>query len=218
MSTEWDHEGDGLDFDVDPEEEEEWLAEWDEAEREAVEVLRHALEDHRGQTPPADQLAHAAATVRTRLQEGEDYSLGWVRQAAGLSGAQLPSDDSELMIILGAATISPEEETGLDVEEEALLMSLELADWLGAIISVVRAGPGADASPGALVKGIETCPEVELEEELGVDDESHLDAAFWIVAVPWQLLGIIDPDQRLTELGRWVLPRALARAWNGEFD
>jgi hypothetical protein len=218
MSTEWDDERDGLDFEVDPELEEEWLAEWDEAERDAVEVLRRALDRYRGQPPPADQLRDAATTVRARLQEEDDYSLGWVRQAAGLSGAQLPADDSELLILLAAATISPEEETGLEVEEEALLMSLELADWLGAIISIVRDGPRADASPRALVKGIETCPELELEADLDVDDESHLNAAFWIVAVPWQILGIIDPDQRLTELGEWVLPRALARAWNGEFD
>ena len=42
--------------------------------------------------------------------------------------------------------------------------------------------------------------------------------AFWIVALPWQLLGLIDRDQRLTALGEWVLPRALARARGGDFD
>jgi hypothetical protein len=122
------------------------------------------------------------------------------------------------LIRLAAATISPQEETGLDVEEESLLFSLEHADWIGAIVSVVRAGAGANASPDALVDGIRDCPEVELESEIDIDDESHLEAAFWIVAVPWQILGLIDPDQRLTELGEWVLPRALARAWGGDFD
>lgn len=218
MSAEWDDEDDELDFEVDPEAEEQWLAEWDEAERDAVEVLRRALDRYRGQSPPADQLKEAAATVRARLQGEDDYSLGWVRQAAGLSKAPAPEDDAELMIRLAAATISPQEETGLDVEEESLLLSLELADWLGAIVSAVRDGPGTSASPTALVDGIRKCPELELESELDVDDESHLNTAFWIVALPWQILGIIDPDQRLTELGEWVLPRALARAWNGEFD
>lgn len=30
--------------------------------------------------------------------------------------------------------------------------------------------------------------------------------------------GAIDSDRRLTALGRWDLPRALAWAWNGDFD
>ncbi len=113
---------------------------------------------------------------------------------------------------------SVRQETGLDVEEESLLLSLEHADWLGAIISVVRDGPGTDASPDALVDGIRNCPELVIESDLDLEEESHLEAAFWIVALPWQVLGLIDPDQRLTELGEWVLPRALARAWGGNFD
>jgi len=41
-----------------------------------------------------------------------------------------------------------------------------------------------------------------------LDDESHLETAFWIVALPWQALGLIDRDQRLTALGEWVRSRA----------
>jgi hypothetical protein len=218
MSSEWNDQSDGLDYEVDPEVEEEWLAEWDEAERQGVEVLRQALASHRGQPAPAEELIAAANTARARLGDEEDYSVAWVRRAADLKAAALPEDDSELLIRLVAGTISLEDETGLDVEEEALLMSLEMADWLGAIVSIVRDGAGADASPNAMVEGVRNCPEVELEAELGVDDESHINAAFWIVAVPWQILGIVDPDHRLTELGEWILPRALARAWNGDFD
>jgi hypothetical protein len=31
-------------------------------------------------------------------------------------------------------------------------------------------------------------------------------------------LGVLDEDERLTRLGAWVLPRALARAWGSRFD
>jgi hypothetical protein len=217
MNTEWDDEADGLDFEIDPEVQEQWLEEWDEAERDALEVLRSALDSYRGQPAPENQLSAAASAVRERLH-GDGGSLEWVGQAAGLGDDPVPDDDAELLIRLASATISPEEETGLEVEEESILLSLELGDWLGAIISVVRGGPGANAGPDALVDGIRNCPEVVLETDLDVDDESHLNAAFWIVAVPWELLGIVDRDHRLTELGEWVLPRALARAWNGDFD
>jgi len=217
VSTSWQNEPDDVGIEFNEELEDQWLEEWNEAERDAVEVLRNALHRYCGQPPPADQLRVAATTVRTRLRE-RGHPVAWVQQASGLSDEPPSEDDAELLIRLAAATISPLEETGLDVEEESLLISLEHADWLGAIISVVRDGPGADASPEALVDGIRNCPELVLESDLDIDEESHLEAAFWIVALPWQVLGLTDPEQRLTELGEWVLPRALARAWGGDFD
>lgn len=217
LSADWEKQPDDLGFETDAELEEQWLAEWEEADRHAVEILRNALRRYRRKPPPAEQLSAAAAAVRTSLDE-RGHPLAWVRQAAGLSDEAAQEDDAELLIRLAAATISPMEETGLDLEQEALLMSLEPADWLGAIVSAVREGDGADASPDALVDGIRNCPEVTVDPELDTDDESHVVAAFWIVALPWHALGITDRDQRLTELGVWILPRALARAWNGEFD
>ncbi len=217
MSSDWLDESDDSGHDFDEEVEDQWLAEWEAAERDAVEVLRNALRSYRGQPPPSDQLADAAAAVRTRIRD-RSASLEWVRRAAGLSDDPSSQSDSDLLLGLAAATISPQEETGLDVEEQSLLLSLEHADWLGAIISVVRDGVGADASPDALVDGIRHCPEVVIESDLDLDEEFHLEAAFWIVVVPWQVLGVIDSDQRLTRVGQWILPRALARAWSGDFD
>jgi hypothetical protein len=59
---------------------------------------------------------------------------------------------------------------------------------------------------------------VELEADLDPDDEAHVQTAFWILALPWHVLGVTDQDQRLTALGAWILPRALARAWGSDFD
>jgi hypothetical protein len=201
-----------LDEDLD-----EFLEAWDELDRDAVTVLRGALDSLRAQHAPGQDLAAIARRVRDGLREG-DHPFGWIRSAAGLEQAQLPSDDAELVLRCASATISPREETGLDPEEESVLLSLEHADWLGAIVTVVRAGQGADASPETLVDGIRRCPEVQLETDLDLDDEAHLRTAFWIVALPWHVLGITDRDQRLTAIGAWILPRALARAWNAEFD
>lgn len=216
VSTDRPREPEDFEIEFDEDLEEQWLAEWDEADRDAVEVLRNALREHRGQPAPTD-LRDAAVSVRAHLREG-GHPFDWVGQAAGLTDDPVADDGAELLIRLAAATISPREETGLDVEEEALLLSLEHADWLGAITSVVRDGPGADASPRALVAGIRHCPEVDHGTDFDIEDESHVDAAFWIVALPWQAMGLIDRDQRLTDLGEWVLPRALARAWGGDFD
>src|SRR5712691_5995167 len=202
---------DELDVDLD-EDLEAFLAAWDEADREAAAILCGALDHRRGQPAPGKALAAVASRVRDGLRERQ-HPFAWIRSAAGLETEPFPDSDVELVLRCAAATISPREETGLDVEEEAILLSLEHADWLGAIVSVVRQGPGADASPQALVAGIRACPEVELESDLDLDDEAHLETAFSILGLPWHMLGLTDRDERLTALGAWILPRALARVW-----
>ena len=206
------------DADVDLDEDlEAFLEAWDEADREAASILCSALDHLRGQPAPGEALAAVAGQLRDGLRE-RHHPFAWIGSAAGLEAEPFPDSDVELVLRCAAAAISPSDETGLDPEEEATLLTLEHADWLGAIVSVARQGPGADASPEALADGIRECPEVELEADLDPDDENHLLAAFWILALPWHVLGVTDRDQRLTALGAWILPRALARAWGSDFD
>src|SRR5687767_11312961 len=96
-------------------------------------------------------------------------------------------------------------------------MSLQHADWLGAIVSAVRAGPGTPATAGDLTAGIRTCPEVN---SVGVDEdyEELVETTFEMVTLAWSALGLVDRNDRLTSLGAWVLPRGLARAWETDFD
>lgn len=196
---------------------EEFFAAWDEADREAAEILRTALGHLRGQPAPEQALTATAARLRDRLRE-RHRPFALIRSATGLESEPFPSSDMELVLRCAAATISPQDETGLEPAAEATLLSLEHADWLGAIITAARRGPGADASPEALAAGIASCPEIELGDEYDFDDEAHAETAFWIVALAWEALGLTDRDQRLTDLGAWLLPRALARAWGQEFD
>lgn len=207
-----DEPDDDLDEDL-----EAFLEAWDEADREAAAILCNALGHLRGHPAPDKALAATAAGLRDGLRE-RHHPFAWIRSAAGLETEPFPDDDMELVLRCAAATISPREETGLDPEEEATLLSLEHADWLGAIVSVVRRGPGADASPEALAAGISSCPEVQLAADFDFEDAAHLETAFWILALPWEVLGLTDRDHRLTALGTWALPRALARAWGATFD
>ncbi len=50
-----------------------------------------------------------------------------------------------------------------------------------------------------------------------VDDES-LCRGFEAALLSWEAIGAVSEQHWLTRLGLWGLPRALARAWNGEFD
>jgi hypothetical protein len=201
-----------------PYDEEEFLAAYEEADRQAVRVLRRALVGARVTPPSAADVAIAAERVRGGIGSG-DYPLDWIGRAAGLSDAgAFPSDDAELILQCAEATISPRNETRLDPEEDALIASLEHADWLGAVAALVRAGPGASAEPVALVAGIRSCPEVHAEGEFDLDEESHVETAFELISLPWEVMGLIDQDRCLTPLGAWALPRALARAWGSDLN
>jgi len=95
---------------------------------------------------------------------------------------------------------------------------MERADWLGAVVELVRAGPGAAARPEDLVAAIHRCPEVRIAPGADDDDDGLTEAGFSIVTTAWLAVGVLDRDERLTGLGWWLLPRALARAWKSDFD
>jgi hypothetical protein len=86
--------------------------------------------------------------------------------------------------------------------------------WVGAVVGLVRGGVGASADPAALVAAIDACPEVD--GTVDPDDADLVELAFEVVVPSWEAVGAVDADRRLTELGAWGLPRALARAWGGD--
>jgi hypothetical protein len=88
--------------------------------------------------------------------------------------------------------------------------------WVGAVVGLVRGGVGASADPAALVAAIDACPEVD--GTVDPDDADLVELAFEVVLPTWETVGAVDADRRLTALGAWGLPRALARAWGGDLN
>jgi hypothetical protein len=195
-------------------EDEEFLAQWEQAEAEAVEVLRRALPRQARPPLPAGDLAAACRRLRAGLGR-HDPALGTIRRAAALD-PPLPADDAELWLTAAGALITMREPSGLDPELEAAVTALELADWVGAVIGLVRGGVGADAEPAALVAAINDCPEVD--GTVDPDDADLVEFAFEAVLPTWEAVGAVDADRRLTALGAWGLPRALARAWRSDLE
>jgi len=197
----------------DDEDDERLLKEWADAERHAAGVVAEALGCERGKVPPT-AIAATAVEVRAAIRAGT-YPISWVARAAAL-GASPPEDDAELLLECASATISPREETGLDSEEEWMLFSLELGDWAGAVIELVREGTGAAARPRDLVAAIDRCPEIDGATE--GEDIGFVEAALSTAQLAWMALGLVDREDRLTKVGVWMLPRALTRAWGVDFD
>jgi pRiA4b ORF-3-like protein len=201
----------------DPDEDEmrAWVAEWEAAEHQAAEVVIEALPQARRAEMPEGGVAAAAGQLRAGLSAGQ-YPYSWMGKAAGLE-AKSASDDAELLLRVVAATISPEEETGLDPEEEASIIALDHVDWAGAVIELCRRGPGATAEPAALAEAIEVCPEIEGPPS-DSGDAVVTETAFELVGFAWQAAGVLDNDRTLTPAGAWLLPRALTRAWGVDFE
>ncbi len=185
----------------------------DEENGRAVELLREALPEVSGLPEPA-ALRLATTDLRRRLLS-QDPVLRPAARANGWSRT-LPPDDRQLWIETAGALIAIRNETGLSAEEESLLMTLDHADLIGAVLGAVRAGVGSPAGPRHLASHIDSCPEVD--GEIDEDDRGLIEAAFDLLVPVWQAVGALDAEQRMTELGRWGLPRALAWAWGADFD
>lgn len=207
--------GHNLPFDMpDDDDVEAFLDACDAAESEAVDLLRRALSKLREEQPPVGDLQAAAGRLRGGIK-GRTWPHLHMGRAAGFGLAE-PLSNLELWLGATGGLISMREESGLDDEVEASLMSLEHADWMGAIVGLVRAGVGASADPAELISYINRCPEVE--GKVDADDVDLVEAAFESILPAWEAAGAVDRNRRLTALGRWGLPRALAWAWSGDFD
>lgn len=200
----------GLDDDLD---DEEFLAAWGRAESEAAGLLRQALPEVAALPPPAAELAAAAARVRAGLAAGR-WPYRHLARAAGWR-RRPPRDDLQCWLGAAGGLVAMREESGLDPEEEAALVTLEFADWVGAVVGLTRAGVGARAEPADLVRHIAACPEIE--GAVDPDEVALVELGFEPAVAAWEATGALDGQRRLTALGRWGLPRALAWAWGGAF-
>lgn len=187
--------------------------ELNEVDRQAAATLREALFGFVGAVPPDQAMHDAANTIRNGLKKRRPLhrniaaGAGWRRKA--------PKDDRRCCIEAAGSLMKMSRGTGLTGDDEAMLLALE-HDWLGAIIGLVRAGPGASADGSRLVAYVDACPEVQGTVDPG--DAPLMASAFDLVLGTWETAGAIDQDHRLTPLGVWTLPRALACSWGIDFD
>ena len=198
---------------------------WDAAEKYAVALLRQALPQARAVSAPAEELAIAAAGLRSTARKWPHKPLTrapWRKQ--------LPVDDTELWLAAAGAvaTMRLHLSIGSPLLEPVTL--LRPADWAGAVIGLVRSGVNTIATAGDLVRYARQCPETAGSAEPsgetvaydpfagGLADDAALSRGFEVALLRWEAIGAVNEQRWLTRLGWWGLPRAFARAWNGDFD
>jgi hypothetical protein len=201
---------------------EEFLTEWADAEADALAELRENLSDLPARHVPQAELRTAAAHVRSLLQRAA-WPRDLLAACGGVRPGDLPADDAELWLRLAAGIVSPEDELppgqagrtaageyDLTEDEESMvaLCALDHYDWLAAATALASGGPGTSASADDLARFVS---EYDPDE---VDDQADAAAGMFRHAVAlWQVLGAVDDEEILTELGWWGIPEAVQRAW-----
>jgi hypothetical protein len=202
---------------------------WDAAERYAVTLLWEALPEARAVPVPVEELTAQAARFRSAARKWPYRQLAraaWGQRPRKRS----PAGDTDLWLDAAGAMAAMQGHFGADLRLLEPVTVLRPADWAGAVIGLVRSGVNAIATAGDLVRYARQCPEIMGTPGAGdeavaydpfaggvVDDES-LFRGFEAALLVWEAIGAVSEQRWLTRLGWWGLPRALARAWNGDFD
>jgi hypothetical protein len=199
---------------------------WDAAERYGVRLLRQALPEARWAPAPVADLSDAAARIRSAVRKRPFKQLA--RAAWGRT--RLPADDTQLWLEVAGTMAAMRHHLDIDSPSLAPVSVLRPADWAGAVIGMVRSGVSSAITAEDLVRYARKSPNAtdtrEADEagpaydpfaSVAEDDESLL-RAFRAALPLWAAVGAISDAWWLTGLGWWGLPRALARAWNGDFD
>jgi hypothetical protein len=149
------------------EKDEEYLAQWDAADAEALAALGELLEQVGERPVPARGLRAAAGRLRGQLAR-PDGPGPLLRECSGMAPADLPAVDAELWLRLAAGVACPEVADDWDGGEEdgapdemagelteadaavAAICAIDHYDWLAVITALAVGGPGTPASAGDL--------------------------------------------------------------------
>jgi hypothetical protein len=201
------------------EKDEEFLAEWDAADAEALDALQ-ALLDQVGDRPLPDESLRLAST---RLRE-VIAKPGWPGQllieCGGVRPKDLPADDAELWLQLAAGVASPEgsddwgapgggpHETDSAI---AAICSIDHFDWLAVITALAAGGPGTAAAATDLAAYVRDYDpdDGERDDEDGDEDEVPDDADFGLDDVGADE----DEDEEFDELGMEDLFLPVTALW-----
>ncbi len=184
------------------------------ADTEAARVVISALRNRVGAAAPEDLVARAAGSLRAAHDELDPDVVALLRVAGVTDPSAL--DDPTLVMAVAGGYAAPFDLSDHPADERAVILALEWADWLGAVIELVRSGPGTAVEPETLVQFINRCPEVT--SSVSKRDAPRVAWAFTCALHAWERSGAIDADGALSVFGAWLLPRALVHAWGGTFD
>jgi hypothetical protein len=135
------------------EKDEEFLAEWDAADAEALAVIQAQLDQVGDRPLPDADLRHATARLRELLVQ-PSWPGQLLIECSGVRSSDLPADDAELWLRLAAGVACPQgsDDWGAPGEPRemdsavAAICAIDHFDWLAVITALTAGGPGTSAS------------------------------------------------------------------------
>jgi hypothetical protein len=184
------------------------MATWSLLDRESVGALQRILADNRSLPAPAS-LGGVASQLRMDWVDEDGPAL-----VAALLGEVDPAQlsDSGLLIVAAASVVDPvwSGEGDLDPDDLVAISALDTADWLQIVVNGCKRGAGQYFMAEDFLDWI--------EDDVVTDDLEAVERGLAWLDTIWRSIGLIDDEDRLTEVGEWVLPRALCHAWGASFD
>jgi hypothetical protein len=183
-------------------------ATWSMLDRESVAALQRILADGRSVPAPAS-LPAVASALRAAWNDEEEPA-----QVAALLGEIDPTQlsDPGLLILAAASVVDPtwSGEGDIDPDDLVAISALDTADWLQIVVNGAKRGAGQYFMAEDFLDWI--------EDDVVTDDLEAVERGLAWLDSMWRSIGLIDDEDRLTEVGEWVLPRALCHAWGASFD
>jgi len=166
------------------EKDEEFLAEWDAADAEALAAIQALLERVSDRPLPGEDLRRASARLRQDIARP-----GWpgrlLIECGGLGPKDLPADDTEMWLTLAAGVASPEgsDDWGMPGQDDGepdqtdsditAICAIDHFDWLAVITALAEGGPGTPASAADLAAYVRDYdPEDLADPDDGPPDEN----------------------------------------------
>jgi hypothetical protein len=172
-------------------------------------VLAQRLQSITGeQAPILTTVAEEIPELEPRDPQDDTFALSVLIRALGETLA--PGDDAGDAVDRIAGVVAPDSLQLLPPADRDAVLLLEWADWLGAVIGLVRAGEGSAVDGAALVDHVNRCPEVT--STIPKADRERIAWAFDQLTSDWDELGLTF-DGALTPEGVAILPAALRKAW-----
>ncbi len=145
-------------------------------------------------------LMKAQTTIRPNMELFGDTSANAVFLIAAVSCVLEPGmPDGE---VLG--------ETLFEIDELVSVSALSSADWLQIAVNGAKRGAGQYFGADDLYDWI--------EDDVNPDELVTIEMATMWTDRMWNVIGVTNEEERLTESGAWLLPRAVCFAWGASFD
>jgi hypothetical protein len=175
------------------EKDEEFLAEWDAADAEALNALNVLLDQLPERPLPAAELSSACARLR-EIVANPGWPAELLIECGGLDPKQLPADDEELWLTLAAGIASPvgtDDWEPAEVSEDgelnetdgaiASICAIDHFDWLAVTSVLAAGGTGTSASAAdlaAYVRDFDPDDEDDLDDDEDEEDEEDAEEGF----------------------------------------